>query len=233
MKSLLTAASSLLLAAGILMAETPQERLRSSAEIFGEIMQAPDKGIPHELLESTQCVVILPGVKKAAFVVGGEYGRGFAECRRARGAGWSAPAAFKLEGGSLGFQIGGSSTDLILLVKNRSGMEKLLSDKFTLGGDASVAAGPVGRTAAAQTDLQMKAEILAWSRAQGVFAGVSLKGAVLHPDEDVNEVLYGHRLNNREILNGDVRPPEAARRLTAELERYSPRREGEADRERR
>jgi SH3 domain-containing YSC84-like protein 1 len=168
------------LSAGVLYGgESAATRLKTSAEVLTEIMSAPDKGIPDELLDKAQCIVIVPGIKKAAFIVGGKYGKGFIECRRASGKGWSAPAAVKIEGGSFGFQIGGSETDAIMLVMNKRGAEKLLSSKFTLGADASVAAGPVGRTASAGTDLKMQAEILTYSRSRGVFAGVALDGATL------------------------------------------------------
>ncbi|HEY2014505.1 MAG TPA: lipid-binding SYLF domain-containing protein [Bryobacteraceae bacterium] len=191
-----------------------------------EIMGTPDKGIPQDLLAKAQCIIILPNMKKAAFVVGGEYGRGFAECRNSTGAGWGAPAAVRMEGGSVGFQIGGSSTDLVMLVMNQKGMNKLLGDKFTLGADASVAAGPVGRTANASTDVKMDAEILAWSRSKGLFAGVALKGATLRPDQDQNEELYGKKMSNREIIAGNVTAPASARPLINELEKYSVRKEG-------
>ena len=204
-----------------LLANTAQERLADATSVISEIMRTPDKGIPEDLLAKAQCVVVIPGLKKAAFVVGGEYGRGFAECRRPSGHGWSAPAAVRMEGGSVGFQIGGSSTDIIMLVMNQHGMDKLMGDKFTLGADASLAAGPVGRTASADTNVRMDAEILAWSRAKGLFAGVSLKGATLRPDQERNEELYGKKMNNREIIDGNVPAPPEARALTAELDRYS------------
>ncbi len=184
-------------------------------------MSTPDKGIPQDLLGKAECVVIIPGLKKAAFVVGAEYGRGYAVCRKESGTGWTAPAAVRMEGGSVGFQIGGSDTDVVMLVMNRHGMQRLLGDKFTLGADASVAAGPVGRTAAANTDVKMTAEILAWSRAKGLFAGISLNGATLRPDAERNEELYGRKMNNREVLMGNVTPPPEAHRLDAELDRYS------------
>jgi len=187
-----------------------------------EIMATPDKAIPKELLESCQCIVIVPGMKKGAFIVGANYGRGFMMCRLASGTGWSAPAAIRVEGGSFGFQIGGSETDAVMLVMNAGGVQKLLSSKFTLGGDASVAAGPVGRTAAAKTDLQMHAEILSYSRSQGVFAGISLTGATLRPDDDVNAELYGKGVTNREIVTGTkVRNSAAGKRLTDDMNRYS------------
>jgi lipid-binding SYLF domain-containing protein len=197
--------------------------------VLSEIMETPDKGIPQDLLAKAECVVIVPGMKKAAFVVGGEYGRGFVLCRTG-GKAWGAPAAVRMEGGSVGFQIGGSSTDLVMLVMNEKGMRKLLEDKFTLGADATVAAGPVGRNAAAGTNLKMDAEILAWSRSKGLFAGVALKGATLRPDQDENAELYSRKMGNREILMGNVPPPAAAKQLIAELERYAGRKDSNADR---
>lgn len=215
-------AASVVLATSAFGAGKAQERLEDSARVFSEIMTTPDKGIPQDLLAKAQCVVIIPGLKKAAFVVGAEYGRGFAECRKIDGRGWGAPAAIRMEGGSLGFQLGGSDTDMVLLMMNRHGMTKLTEDKFTLGADASVAAGPVGRTANASTDAEMTAEILAWSRARGLFAGISVKGATLRPSQDWNEELYGRRIPNREILlTSAVAIPDAARPLIRELDRAS------------
>jgi SH3 domain-containing YSC84-like protein 1 len=184
-------------------------------------MATPDKGIPQEFLEKAQCVILVPGMKKAAFVVGGEFGKGFVECRNSSGSGWGAPAAVRVEGGSVGFQIGGSSTDVVMLVMGKRGMDKLAGNKFTLGADASVAAGPVGRTADAKTDAQMTAEILAWSRAKGLFAGISLSGATLRPDEDANKELYGSRMTTKEVLASNQTTPAAAEKLVAELNRFS------------
>src|SRR5882724_9046792 len=192
------------LTAGLLSAheESVATRLKISSDVLTEIMNAPDSAIPQELLEKSQCIVIVPGLKKAAFIVGGKYGRGFISCRSNAGPGWSSPAGVKVEGGSFGFQIGGSETDAIMLVMNKRGAEKLLQSKFTLGGDASVAAGPVGRTASANTDAKMQAEILTYSRARGVFAGIALDGATLRPDHESNAELYGGKLTNRQILRG-------------------------------
>jgi len=207
---------------GTAVAETPAERLHDSAELFREIMAAPDRSIPQDLLARATCIVIVPGMKKAAFGFGGKYGRGFAVCRqKSHGWGWGAPGAVRVEGGSFGFQIGVSSTDVVLLVMNERGMKKLLTSKFTLGGDASVAAGPVGRSATAQTDVLLSAEILSWSRSKGIFAGVSLEGATLRNDIDENEQLYGHRWNNKQILGSGAKPPAAATLLLKELGRYS------------
>jgi lipid-binding SYLF domain-containing protein len=221
MKQFTFKAALFLSVAAIAAAETPQERLTAAADVFQEVMATPDKGIPQDLLAKAQCVIIVPGLKKGAFVVGGQYGRGFAECRKSDGFGWGAPGAVRVEGGSVGFQIGGSSTDVVMLVMNSHGMEKLLGDKFTLGADASVAAGPVGRTANAATDVRMDAEILAWSRAKGVFAGISLSGATMRNDADSNAELYGRKLDNREVLGGTVEPPAAAAVLRATLDKYS------------
>src|SRR5712671_1213458 len=206
--------------------ESVATRLKTSSEVLTEIMTAPDGGIPQELLEKSQCIVIVPGLKKAAFIVGGKYGRGFISCRSNGGAGWSSPAAVKVEGGSFGFQIGGSETDVVMLVMNKRGAEKLLSSKFTLGADASVAAGPVGRSSAADTDLKMHAEILTYSRSRGVFAGIALNGATLRPDTKSNRELYGSALTNKQIvMGGQKRSPVAAAELTANLNKYSARKE--------
>lgn len=218
--------SVLILSAAVLQAgESAASRLTDAADVFAEIMGTPDKGIPQELLEKAQCVAIVPGLKKAAFGVGGEFGKGFVECRKQGGTGWGAPAAVRVEGGSFGFQLGGSSTDVVMLVMNKRGMDRLMTSKFTLGADASVAAGPVGRTADAKTDAYMTAEILAWSRSKGLFAGISLSGATLRNDLDGNKDLYGSRLTNKEVLSGDKEVPEAARKLIAELDKHSMRKE--------
>ncbi|MCS7316149.1 MAG: lipid-binding SYLF domain-containing protein [Bryobacterales bacterium] len=199
------------------------ERLERAAVVFQEIMDSPDKGIPQELLNKAHCAVIVPGLKKGAFIIGAKYGRGFVSCRSRKGVGWTAPAAVRIEGGSFGLQIGGSEIDVIMLVMNERGAQRLLSSKFTLGGDASVAAGPVGRTAAAQTDAYMTAEILSWSRSRGLFAGVSLHGATLRQDLDVNRRLYGKTLENREIIESEPPPPAAAKRLMETLNKHSSR----------
>jgi lipid-binding SYLF domain-containing protein len=199
----------------------PERRLGEAASVFSEIMGAPDKGIPQDLLEKAYCVVIVPGVKTGAFIVGAKYGKGYLSCRSGTGHGWSAPAAVRIEGGSFGFQIGGSETDLIMLVKSERGAEKLMQSKFTLGAEASVAAGPVGRTATAQTDAQMHAEILSWSRSQGLFAGLALEGATLREDLDDNAALYGTKMENREIVTNGTHAPEAAGPLMVLLNAYS------------
>lgn len=212
----------LLMAASMtLMAETSAERLTESANVLKEIMDTPDKGIPQDLLDKASCVVVVPGVKKAGFIVGAKYGRGFVVCRKANRVGWGPPAAMRMEGGSFGFQIGVSETDVILLVMNQRGMDGILSSKFTLGGGAEVAAGPVGRSSTAQTDATMKAKILSYSRSRGAFAGVALTGATLRQDKDENKEMYGKPLSNKQIVNGQLPPPPAAAGLISLLNKYS------------
>jgi lipid-binding SYLF domain-containing protein len=203
-------------------ADAPK-RLDDAADVLSEIMSAPDKGIPQDLLAKSECIVIVPGLKKGAFIVGAKYGKGFMLCRKTGGVGWSAPGSIRVEGGSVGFQIGGSETDVVLLVMNQGGAKKLLSSKFTIGGDASAAAGPVGRTSSAETDAQMHAEILTYSRARGLFAGISLEGATLRPDDGWNKELYGKEISNRDIVLGDTRPPASASRLLGVINKYSSR----------
>jgi len=202
-----------------------EDRLDASAETLGDMMKAADKGIPQDLLDKAKCVVVVPGMKKAGFILGAKFGRGFAACRHNGGTGWSAPAAMRVEGGSVGFQIGASETDVVLLVMNDGGMKHLLSDKFTIGGDATAAAGPVGRDASAQTDAMLNAEMLSYSRSRGLFAGISLEGATLRPDEDTNKELYGRTATNREILTGDFKTPAIAEKFKRRLNRESPERQ--------
>src|SRR5713226_3601278 len=187
----------------------PLQRLDEAAAVFQEIMSTPDRSIPQDLLDKAHCIVIVPGLKKGAFIIGGKYGKGFISCRK-KGAGWSAPGTVRVEGGSVGFQIGGSESDVIMLVMNERGATKLLSSKFTLGGEGEVAAGPVGREASAQTDAAMRAEILSWSRSRGVFAGISLQGATLRQDLDDSAIVYGKKLPNKEIVQSGVAIPKAA-----------------------
>lgn len=202
------------------------ERLNDAADLFGEIMSAPDRSIPQGLLDKAACVVLVPGLKKGAFVFGGKYGKGFSVCRGAGGQGWGPPAAIRIEGGSFGLQIGVSSSDVVLLVMNERGMRDLTKSKFTIGGEASAAAGPVGRNATAQTDALITAEILSWSRSKGAFAGISLDGATLRNDLDENEAMYGKRWTSKEILNSGAKPPAAADKLLTVLSKYSMRRTG-------
>ena len=197
--------------------EDDAKRTEKAAQVFGEIMNTPDQGIPQELLETAKCIAIIPGSVKFAFVFGGNYGRGVATCNT--GHGWSAPMFVALDGGSVGYQIGGSSTDIIMLFMNDHALQSLLSDKFKLGADASVAAGPVGRTAADGTDVKLNAEILSYSRAKGLFAGLALDGAVVQADKSGDESMYGENTDRHEILSGKVAVPASARSLLREISR--------------
>jgi lipid-binding SYLF domain-containing protein len=200
------------------------DRLNASADVLNDMMHADDKGIPQDLMNRAQCVVVIPNMKKAGFIWGAKYGRGYAVCRHRGGVGWTAPAAMRIEGGSFGLQIGGSESDAVVLVNNEAGMKHLLSDKFTLGGDASIAAGPVGRDASAQTDVALHAEMLSYSRSRGIFVGIALEGATLRPDKEADRELYGREVGNREILTGgDIKAPAAAERLEHALNRESAR----------
>lgn len=198
--------------------KTVVRRLGDAATVFAEIMGSPDKAIPQELLGKAKCIVIVPGLKKGAFIVGGKYGKGFITCRT--GKGWSGPAAVRVEGGSFGLQIGGAETDVVMTVMNERGARKLMSSQFTLGGEGEVAAGPVGRNAAVQTDAFLHAEMLSWSRSRGVFAGLSLQGATLRQDLDDNRDLYGKAVDNTTILKG-MAPPASAKKLISEIRKYS------------
>ena len=198
--------------------EDDVKRTQKAAQVFREIMSTPDQGIPSDLLESAKCIGIIPGDKKFAFVFGGSYGRGLATCRTEHG--WSAPMFVAIDSGSVGYQIGGSSTDIVMLFMNDYALQSLMSDKFKMGADASVAAGPVGRSAAAGTDLKLTAEILSYSRSKGIFAGVSLDGAVMQADKSGDEAMYGSDVNRHEILDGKVAVPESARALLHELGGY-------------
>lgn len=215
-----------LIAAGIACADDAAEtgkRLNEAAAVLAEVMDVPEKAIPQDLLNKAECTIIVPGLKKGAFIIGGKFGRGFLSCRREGSVGWSAPAGVRVEGGSVGFQIGGAETDVIMLVMNKRGAEKLMKSKFTLGADASVAAGPLGRDTSAQTDALMHAEILTWSRQRGVFAGVALNGATLREDDDANKALYGRKIDNKQIVSGGVGVPKNAVVLTSALNKYSSR----------
>src|SRR5579864_1382667 len=193
--------------------EEPQKRLRESASVLSEILQAKDKGIPEDLLEKAQCVGVVPNLKRAGLIVGAKYGKGVIVCRQQEGRGWSAPSTIRIEGGSIGLQIGAGETDLVFIVNNQRGMDNLMKDKFTIGGDASAMAGPVGRSAEARTDAMMRAEILAYSRSRGVFAGVSLEGATMRPDKEDNWKMYGHETTQQGILTGKERPRSEERRV--------------------
>lgn len=196
------------------------KRINAAKEVFEEIMATPDKGVPRDILEHARCMGIIPGLKRAGFIVGAKYGKGILVCRTDAGR-WSAPSTVRVEGGSIGLQIGAGETDLVFVVKNKSGEEKLMQDKFTFGGDVSAMAGPVGRTAQAQTDAQLHAEILSWSRARGAFAGISLEGSTLRPDHGDNKAVYGKEVTQREILTGGVRAPADVKALYAMLHRFT------------
>jgi lipid-binding SYLF domain-containing protein len=193
-----------------------------AARVFGEIMDTPDKGIPKSLLDNAECVAVFPSVLKVGFIVGGRGGRGVASCRTTNG--WSAPAFFNLGGGSFGLQIGAQSTDFVLVFMNKGGMNSLLSNEFTLGGDASVAAGPVGRQAGASTDLKLTAQILSYSRSKGLFAGIELQGVVIKPDKDDMRDVYGEGITAKDVLKDNkVTAPAGVRAFPAALGRYSSR----------
>ena len=189
--------------------EATEDRLEHAGAVMREIMAAPDKGIPEEVLEHAKCIAVVPHLLKGGFVVGAENGRGVSTCRTAHG--WSAPAFFAITGGSWGLQIGVEGIDLVMVIQGDKGMERLMNSKFEIGADASAAAGPVGRHASADTDWKMNAEILTYSRARGIFAGVTLNGAAIRRDDDSTEAMYGHEISTRRILMGDVAPPPQAR----------------------
>jgi lipid-binding SYLF domain-containing protein len=195
------------------------DRVQAAADVLNEIQSAPDSGIPQEILGKAECVAVVPSMLKGGFVVGAKYGRGLATCRTPKG--WSTPAFFLLEGGSVGFQIGGQAVDLVMLIMNNDGMQHLLASKVALGADASVAAGPVGRHAEGNTDWKMRAQVLTYSRARGVFAGVSLNGAVMKQDKDSTREFYGHMMTTKAALTGEVDPPPAANAFLTTLAKWA------------
>ena len=207
------------LSAAVVRAESPDQRMGDAASVISELMSAGDRGIPRELMDRAHCVVVVPGLKGAAFVVGAKYGRGFVSCRNQQG--WSAPASIRLEQGSFGFQIGGIDTDLVLLVMNERGAHRLVKSQFTLGSQGEVAAGPIGRSTTAETDASMNAEMLSWSRSRGVFAGIALSGATLRQDLTANQQLYGSAYRNSQILFSNMAWPAAGSELHAVLSRYA------------
>lgn len=210
MSSKLLVASLLAFALPLVADQGDTERLAAAGQVLNDIMAAGDKAIPGDLFHKASCVVVIPNMKKAGFIFSGKFGRGFATCRNPDGTGWTGPAALRVEGGGFGLQAGGAEADIIMLVMSDKGMRGILSSKFTLGGEASVAAGPVGRDASAQTDATMRADILSWSRSRGVFGGLSLQGGTLRPDEDVNKAIYGQKESNADILTGKVKAPSDA-----------------------
>jgi len=202
-------------------AEEPSEqvkRMDAAATVLDEIMGTPDKGIPEELLDSAKCVAVMPSMIKIGFVFGGRHGRGIATCRTSSG--WSAPAPFSVTGGSWGLQIGGEAIDVVMLVMNDNGMEKMLSSKFKIGADASAAAGPVGRHVQGETDWKMRAEVLTYSRARGAFAGVTVNGASITQDKDGTRILYGRMIPSAQILKGQVKAPEGSHKFMAAVKKY-------------
>lgn len=207
--------------AGLAYAQDEVKRLGEAKTVFEEIMASGDKGIPRDLLEKAHCLVIVPSAKRAGFIVGGQYGVGVATCRQSGGAGWTGPSTVKVEGGSFGLQIGGGETDLVMMVMNESGANKLMKSEFTLGGEGAVMAGPVGRSASAETDAYLRAEILSYSRSRGLFAGVALKGSTLRPDNEDNKDLYGKEVKHEDILRGKVPAPAAAAAFLQTVSKYS------------
>jgi len=211
------------LSATSLLANKDQgRRLADAAKALDEIMSASDKAIPASVLDKAECVVVVPGMMKGGFIVGGQFGKGAVVCRGDRKTGWGSPAMIEMGGGSVGLQIGASATDVVMLIMDREGMRSLLKSKFTLGGDASVAAGPVGRATTAETDALMQSKILSYSRSRGAFAGIALKGATLRQDDSANKDLYGRAMEAKDILAGGVPSPAAAKPLTDVLAKYSP-----------
>jgi lipid-binding SYLF domain-containing protein len=200
-------------------ASKASDRVQAAADVLNEIQSAPDSGIPQEILSKADCVAVVPSMLKGGFIVGGKYGRGLASCRNPKG--WSAPAFFTVTGGSVGIQIGGQAVDLVMLIMNNDGMQHLLSSKVALGADASVAAGPVGRHAEGNTDWKMRAQVLTYSRARGVFAGVSLNGAVMKQDKDSTREFYGHMVTFKALLTGEVEPPPAANSFLTSLAKWA------------
>jgi SH3 domain-containing YSC84-like protein 1 len=196
-----------------------QDRVQAAADVLNEIQMAPDKGIPQEVLGSAECVAVVPSMLKGGFIVGAKYGRGLASCRTPTG--WSAPSFFVVTGGSFGFQIGGQAVDLVMLIMNKDGMKHLLSSEFALGADASVAAGPVGRHAEGNTDWKMRAEVLTYSRARGLFAGVSLNGAVIKQDKDSTREFYGRMVPFRTSLIGEIPAPAGASPFLSTLAKWA------------
>jgi lipid-binding SYLF domain-containing protein len=200
-------------------ASKASDRVQAAADVLNEIESAPDSGIPQEILSKAECVAVVPSMLKGGFIVGGKYGRGLASCRNPKG--WSAPAFFTIAGGSFGFQIGGQAVDLVMLIMNNDGMQRLLSSKVSLGADASVAAGPVGRHAEGNTDWKMRAQVLTYSRARGVFAGVSLNGAVMNQDKESTREFYGHMVTFKALLTGEVEPPPDANSFLTTLAKWA------------
>jgi len=211
----------LLCCATFAVANDSTDRIAESKTVFEEIMAAPDKGIPQDLLENAHCLIVVPAVKRGGFIVGAQYGKGIATCRQPQGKGWTGPSTVRMEGGSIGLQIGAGETDVVMMVMNQRGAEKLMKSEFTLGGEGAAMAGPVGRSATAETDAYMHAEILSYSRSRGIFAGIVLKGATLRSEDDDNKAIYGKPITHEDILMGRVSAPATAGPLLEMLNKYS------------
>lgn len=224
-KILGAAAAALLLAVPLFAASAARDRLDEATSDLHAMINAGDKSVPQDLINKSECIVVIPNLKKGGFIVGAEYGKGFFSCRNRNGIGWSAPGSIRIAGGKFGFLIGGAETDLVMLVMNRSGMKHLLSDKFQIGGEASAAAGPIGRNASAMTDAEMHAEILTYSRQRGIFGGLSISGATVTEDDDTNRELYGRAIPNKDLVTGQTKVPvpPAAEQFIHTLNRISPR----------
>jgi lipid-binding SYLF domain-containing protein len=223
MKVLMGAVLGTLLTVPAFAQKTAADRLQAATEDLKEMMTASDKGIPQDLLAKATCVVVIPNLKKGGFIVGAQYGKGFFTCRKPSGVGWTAPGSVRISGGKFGLLIGGAETDVIMLVMNQTGMQHLLSNKFQIGGEASAAAGPVGRDASAMTDAQMHAEILTYSRQRGLYGGLDISGAAITEDKDSNRELYGSAISNKELLNATVKVPAEAKEFIHTLDRLSSR----------
>jgi lipid-binding SYLF domain-containing protein len=221
MKKIALTVALTLACSGLVFAEDAIERIGEAQQVIEEIMKTSEKGIPRDLLNKAHCVVIVPSVKRAGFIVGGQYGVGVATCRQPQGSGWTGPSTIKVEGGSFGLQIGGGETDIVMMIMNESGANKLMKSEFTLGGEGAVMAGPVGRSASAETDAYLRAEILSYSRSRGLFAGVALKGSTLRSDDSDNKKIYGKEVKHEEILHGRVPAPSVAQPLIDTLNKYS------------
>lgn len=210
-------------AAPAFAAQNADARLQSATEVLKAMTHASDKGIPEDLLNKATCVVVVPNLKKGGFIVGAEYGAGYFSCRKQSGVGWTAPGALRISGGKFGLLIGGAETEVVMLVMNHDGMQHLLSDHFQIGGEASAAAGPVGRDTSAMTDAEMHAEILTYSRSRGIFGGLDISGAAVTTDKDADKELYGREISNQELASGNVATPPAAKGFVHELDRLSSR----------
>jgi lipid-binding SYLF domain-containing protein len=202
--------------------ENVVNRLAEATTVLTEMTEISDTGIPRELIDKSQCIIVIPSMKQGGFIFGGKFGRGFMSCRRDTGKGWSAPAAVRTEGGTFGLLAGGSATDIIMTVKSQRGAERLMSSRFTLGGEASAAAGPVGRTSSAMTDAQMSAEILSWSRSRGVYAGLNLQGSTIREDQTANRAIYGKEMTTRTVLSSPALKAPKADEFVGSLDKISP-----------